>query len=79
MIFGDENGLVRVTFSPVALQAFIVMLNNANINVNGMYLHFMIEEYRPGEAQLLVAENNNPNEEVPFGIDPVITSIEEEV
>ena len=75
---GNEYGNVEVVFSVVALSVFVEMLNRANINVDGEYLHFSVEEYVRGRAQLLVAASSEPNDtEAEITVGSVITSIQE--
>ena len=75
---GNEYGNVEVVFAAASLEAFVAMLNEANVHVGDDYLWFRADEYTPGRAQLMVTVSNEPHETTgAVNIDPVVASTEE--
>ena len=77
-LIGNQFGQVEVVFAAASLEAFVAMLNEANVHVGEDYLLFSIDEYTPGRAQLMVRVSGEPHETTgTVNIDPIVTSIEE--
>ena len=77
-LIGNQHGQVEVVFAAASLEAFVAMLNEANVHVGEDYLLFSIDEYTPGRAQLMVSVSGEPHEITgTVNIDPMVTSIEE--